>query len=61
MISQLISYRDDKGRLEVEVELDSRPSWHQDPQHPVRRKFVVEEHEMWEGCLTFTALPEGES
>ena len=46
MITSLEAYRDDNGRLEVEVKLDSGRS----------RVFVVREDDMYEGELTFTQL-----
>lgn len=50
MITSLVGYRDDKGRLEVEVELDSG----------TRRLFLIREDEMHQGELAFTALPTSE-
>jgi len=46
MITSLEGYRDDKGRLEVKVKLESGAA----------RVFVVREDELYEGELNFTAL-----
>lgn len=50
MIESLTGYRDDNGRLEVEVELTSG----------AKRVFIVREEELESGCLSFTALPPNE-
>ena len=50
MIVRLTGYRDDKGRLEVEVELKSG----------VKRVFEVCEHESREGELAVTVMKPGE-
>lgn len=51
MIAKLTGYRDDKGHLEVEVQLESG----------ALRTFVVREDELYDGQLAFTPLPPAET
>ena len=57
MITALTGYRDDKGRLEVEVKMDGVTSLSSEGSGEVLRTFVVEESDMYPGTLTFTSLP----